>query len=114
MRTGAWLRTRVRAHAAYWVPRLALSGWAIEIKFRATDAVREQLLDANAVAHIHRNRMSAAIYFNERTIGRDIANDEQLEWLVVHELIHVLTDLGEARTNVLAWALVRERRGRDV
>lgn len=113
MRGGGWLKTRVRTYLAYWLPRLALVGWNVQVRWRADKDLNPKYVwgSFDALAVRWPRRMDALLYFNLASIGRNAANDRAVEETVVHELVHVLTDLDEARTNTIARALVRERRG---
>jgi hypothetical protein len=111
MRGGRWLHTRVAKLLAYWIPRLGLAPWVITARWKPTKRQREMFPRAIAMMNRFPRSLAADVTFNERVIKRDVASDFELEVTVVHELVHVLTNLRELETNALATALVRERRG---
>jgi hypothetical protein len=113
MRGGRWLKTRIETHLAYWRPRLVPPSWTVDVRWRPDASTAGHTWgEFNALAVRYGRRMSAALYFNLRTIARDNANDRRVEEVVVHELIHVLIPASEGITNILANALVSARRDR--
>jgi len=105
------LKARITAHVAFWRDRLALAGWDLAVLWEAPPIARAKFEGADALCIVGRRSMSADLVFSLPKLAR-YRDDAAVEAVVVHELLHALSDgLREAEINVISRALVRARRG---
>ncbi len=92
-------RKRCRRHFAWWIPRLGLGTWSIDVLYqREHDYRREHNVSTNSamIAYVDWRYLDAAIYVNVARVRT--MSDDELERAVVHELCHLLVhELRETR-----------------
>jgi len=86
-------RARVRRYFTWWIPRLALGAWSIDVLYqRRRDYRQEHDASANSAmtTYVDWRYLDAAIYVNvSRVHGM---SDTELERAVVHELCHLMVN----------------------
>ncbi len=86
-------RARCRRYFDWWIPRLGLSVWSIDVLYqRGSDYRREHDASANSamITYVSWKYLDASIYVNVPRVRH--MSDDELERAVVHELAHVLVN----------------------
>ena len=105
------VKRRIRAHLAYWIPALGLSGWSITVRWspRAMPVARKR--NPAGLCQHQSDILQAVLMYNVRSMANLGYPERELEEVVVHELLHIVVVNGSERAvNTLAHALVELRR----
>ena len=81
-------RSRIRELATWWQPKLALNEWHVDYHFhRVSSDMPEGGMNAIALCKTHWEYKLASIHWD--VSAAEDSDDEQLERILVHELMHV-------------------------